>query len=194
MTVAAPSVPSASATRSWSVADYLQWAEEHEGRFEFANGEVLVMSPERSEHAVYKGNVFVALRTSARRDAPDLRVIADGISVVSPARAVREPDVTVNIGAPMRGSVTADRPFLLVEVSSPGSRGSDLNEKLSEYFEIPSVRHYLVVLPSKRQVVWYERADDGSIATRIVSDGTLTFAPYPLQLSLAECFDDTDFE
>jgi len=53
----------------------------------------------------------------------------------------------------------------------------DTGEKLVEYFSVPSIRHYLIVNPSKKVVVHHDRDDGGEISTRILKTGDLDLTP-----------------
>jgi hypothetical protein len=50
------------------------------------------------------------------------------------------------------------------------------------------VAHTLVIDPDKPQVIHHARKDDGSILTRIVSEGAITLEPPGIELSLADVY------
>ncbi|MGT2482200.1 Uma2 family endonuclease [Methylobacterium oryzae CBMB20] len=62
-------------------------------------------------------------------------------------------------------------PVIVVEVQSPGTRAVDSGLKLTRYFGLESVIHYLIVDPVKRLVIHHRRAQGGLIETRIATRG-----------------------
>ena len=79
-------------------------------------------------------------------------------------------------------------PVVVVEVVSPSSRAIDSGAKLTDYFRLPSVRHYLVVNIDARAVTHHRRGEAGDIATRILRDGTLALDPPGLTVEVAAHF------
>lgn len=80
-------------------------------------------------------------------------------------------------------------PVIVVEVSSPSTRRTDASEKLTGYFQVPSIHHYLMVDPDQRTVVHHRRAGDGT-ETAFVQDDTLVLDPPGLELPVASLFEE----
>lgn len=169
--------------------EFLAWAEEHEVRAELVDGRVHAMAPERYIHARTKGEVFAALRNAIRAAGLGCEALVDGLAVRVDAATVYEPDALVRCGPALPPEVLeAPDPVILVEVVSPSSSRIDSTDKLVDYFRIPSLRHYLVVRAAARMVIHHARAADGTIATRLLHEGSLTLDPPGLTLDLAELF------
>ncbi len=172
-----------------TVDEFLAWAEEQPGRYELVDGEVFAMSPERVGHARTKYRVQSALQRAIARSGLACEMLPDGITVRVDDSTAYEPDALVQCGDPMSDeSVEATAPIIVVEVVSPSSRSIDTNRKLSGYFRVPSIMHYLVVDPAAPIVIHHRRGDDGTIATRIVATGSLDLDPPGLSLAVAELF------
>ena len=180
-----------------TVDEYLLWAcDGPHGDTEFVDGEVIErMAPERSEHAVYKYAAFQAFDRAARSLGGRYKVVGDGLSVTTPLGSVREPDMLVNDGPLTRGVLTAPKPILLLEGASRGTAANDRGLKLEEYFSIPTVRHYIILLPEKKTAIWHQRIDGSpDLATKIVASGSMAIEPYGLIVDVGSCFDDSAFE
>ena len=136
-----------------TVEAYLDWATDQPGRHELVDGVVVAMSPERIEHALAKAAVWEALRNAIRKAGVPCTAIPDGATVKAAKNIAYEPDVTVQCAPLDMKGVIADAPVILVEVMSPSSRNIDTGKKLSGYFNIPSVRHYLILDIEKRLVI-----------------------------------------
>jgi Uma2 family endonuclease len=80
------------------------------------------------------------------------------------------------------------KPVIVVEVASPSTRRLDTSSKLSGYFGVPSLHHYLIVDPEGPPVVHHGRQHDGIILTSIVHEGLLTLLPPGIEVAVAEMF------
>lgn len=176
-----------------TVAEFLPWAEEArargEGRYELVDGIVHAMNAERVAHGETKLAVAVALLSSIRRAGLPCHVMPDGATVVVDDSTAYEPDALVYCGerANPAGIAISD-PIILVEVISPSTGHIDRGDKLKNYFKIPAVQHYLMVYPDQRMVVHHQRADAGTLTTRISHDGELRLDPRGLIVPVAELF------
>ena len=75
---------------------------------------------------------------------------------------------------------------MAVEVTSPSSERGDTDEKLVEYFSVPSIHHYLIVNPVKKVVIHHARRRDGDISTRIASSGEIDLTPPGMTVPVSE--------
>ncbi|MBV1798437.1 Uma2 family endonuclease [Siccirubricoccus sp. G192] len=60
---------------------------------------------------------------------------------------------------------------------SPGTRAVDSGIKLTDYFRVPSIRHYLILLAEQRRVIHHWRREDGSLETRLIGAGPVGLDP-----------------
>jgi Uma2 family endonuclease len=81
-------------------------------------------------------------------------------------------------------------PIVVVEVLSPSTRHIDASAKLAGYFRLPSVRHYLIVDPDRPLVIHHARGEGDTIATRVVTTGTLRLDPPGIDLSIEDFYPD----
>ncbi|WP_375463614.1 Uma2 family endonuclease [uncultured Methylobacterium sp.] len=173
-----------------TVDEFLAWAEDRPGRYELLDGEVFAMSPERARHADIKFAAQTALRTAIRNGRLPCRMMPDGMTVRVDRTTAFEPDALVYCGSRVSpDTVEIANPIVVVEVLSPSTKAIDSGNKLTGYFRVSSVMHYLIVDPVKRLVVHHRRGPD-LIETRIVSDGALRLDPPGLDVPLADMFDD----
>ena len=64
-----------------NVDQYLTWAQEHPGRYELSDGEVVAMSPEGAGHAAVKYAVQTALLAGIRVRGLPCHMLPDGMTV-----------------------------------------------------------------------------------------------------------------
>jgi Uma2 family endonuclease len=176
-----------------TVEQYLAAYEGAAGRYELVDGEVLKMAAETNRHALLKGNVYFALRQAVRKAKKDCTVLPDGSSIRINQNTAREPDVSVQCGPkPDPKSMLLDNPSIVVEVVSPSSENRDANQKLEEYFSVPSITHYLIVWPNKKLCYHHKRIDDNKVLTTIVRSGKIDFDPPGFTITFDEIFGEVD--
>jgi Uma2 family endonuclease len=152
-----------------TVEEYLAWSEGQEGRHELVDGVVYAQAAERAAHAEMKGLVFLALVNAIRKSGVSCRAVVDGMAVRIGARTVFEPEALVYCGSKLPpDALLVDNPVIVVEVLSPTTGRNDHTHKVAGYFNLPSVRHYLIVDPDGRFVLHHERGGDGVIITHIL--------------------------
>lgn len=166
------------ALKQMTVDEFLSWAEGKEGRWELHDGVPVAMAPERSLHAETRAEAYTALREAIRLKALSCRVYPDGMAVRVDARTTYEPDASVRCGprAPA-DAVEIDDPIIVVEVLSPSTAAIDHGPKLSGYFSLPSVQHYLILDPDRRVVIHHKRGAGDAIETRVLSEGAVKLDP-----------------
>ena len=73
-------------------------------------------------------------------------------------------------------------------MASPSTRKFDDTVKLTGYFSLPSVHHYLIVDPEGPPVVHHRRQADGTILRSVLHEGALTLSPPGIEVAVAELF------
>ena len=180
------------------VSEFLAWINEQlDGRFELVDGEIISMAPERVRHALVKHAAARALEDAVRAAGLPCTVFPDGVTVVINESTAREPDACVQCGVkPNLDALTIETPLIVVEVVSPSRERYDLGALIVEYFSVPSVQHYLIILPQKSAVVHHRRDEGGRILTRIVRDGAIALDPPGMEVAVAALlgpsFDDAE--
>jgi Uma2 family endonuclease len=115
--------------------------------------------------------------------------LPDGMTVKIDEHTAYEPDALVHCESTLPDdAIIVPAPVIVVEVLSPLTKGHDAGAKLAGYFRLPSVRHYLLVRIERPTVIHHRRADDGSIATRVVTAGALELDPPGLALELTQIY------
>jgi Uma2 family endonuclease len=172
-----------------TVDQYLAWAMSTPGRYELVDGEVHAMSPEAAGHADIKFSVQTALATGIRSRNLHCHMLPDGMTVRIDERTAFEPDALVYCGPKLASStVEVPSPVIVVEVLSPSTGRVDATIKLAGYFKLPSVVHFIIVDPGRPLVVHHARGSDGTIVTRIASDGVITLDPPGLAIALSDIY------
>jgi Uma2 family endonuclease len=182
-----------SALKLMTVEEFLPWAEGKERRWELYDGVPVMIAPERSLHAETKGEAYTALREAIRLKALSCRVYPDGMAVRVDARTTFEPDASVTFGprAPADAIEITD-PVIVVEVLSPSTVAVDHGRKLSGYFSLASVQHYLILDPDRRVVIHHKRGTSDAIETRVLTDGAARLDPPGFEVAVETLFPPPD--
>jgi Uma2 family endonuclease len=177
------------ALKLMTVDEFLPWAEGQEGRWELHDGVPVMMSPERVLHADTKGEAYVALREALRRAGLPCRVHPDGVAIRMSAKATYQPDASVSCGprAPV-DALEINDPIIVVEVLSPSTAAVDHGRKLSGYFSLPSVEHYLILDPERRVVTHHKRGASDAIETRVLTSGVARLDPPGFEVAVEALF------
>jgi Uma2 family endonuclease len=172
-----------------SVEEFLAWADRQPGQWELFEGVAVAMSPERVIHGETKYRMARALDEAIGKAGVQCRFVLDSAAVKIDPKSSYQPDVMVYCGDPVsRDALVIPNPVIVVEVLSPGNAIKDLRDKLQGYFLVPSIQHYLVVDPDKRIIIHHARGHDDVVATRIVSEGSISLEPPGLTIELATVF------
>jgi Uma2 family endonuclease len=76
---------------------------------------------------------------------------------------------------------------VIVEVLSPTTRRTDVSQKLADYFQLPTVQHYLILFADRVQAIHHRRAGD-RIETRVLTEGDVTLDPPGVVVPLASFY------
>ncbi|HEY1781454.1 MAG TPA: Uma2 family endonuclease [Roseiarcus sp.] len=169
--------------------EFPTWAEDEEGRWELHDGVAIRITPERADHVRTKGEAAVAMRLASRHAGCDCEVFGSGLGVQIDQRTVYAPD-----GAIVWGPKLPDDAILLVnlivvvEGLSPSTAAIDHGRKLSGYFSLPSVEHYLILDPDRRVVIHHKRGLGEAIETRVLSAGAVKLEPPGFEVAVEALF------
>jgi Uma2 family endonuclease len=172
-----------------SADEFLLWAEAQDGRWELQDGALVAMAPERVVHAETKGRVYRSLQDAIDRASAPCRALPEGAGVRIAARTVFEPDALVYCGPrPPPAALEISNPVIVVEVLSASTAARDHGVKLTGYFSLASLAHYLILDPERRVVIHHKRGQGDIIETRILTEGLLRLYPPGLEAPVAEMF------
>lgn len=178
---------------NWTAAEFVDWSRGQSGKYELEAGHVVEMASEQAKHALTKHAATKALENGIARSKLNCTAFPDGMTVVVDNNNVRLPDACVQCGPFNPEDTVLENPVILVEVVSPSSINRDENHKLVEYFQIPSVAHYLLISPDQRLVVHFKRAADSrTIETQFLKDGDIDLSPPGFTVNVADLLGSSD--
>lgn len=179
-----------------TVVDFLDWWHRKNGddRFELVDGQVIAMGRDRIRHNRAKMRAVSILSAAIEKFDVDCEAFIDGVGVSGDEFNFRLPDAVVHCGEiEDEESSILSNPVVIVEVVSPSSEDRDIHVKLTEYFSIPSVCHYLIVYVERGRVVHHSRKDKNArIDTWFGSKGVRELFPPGITIDIEELLGEVD--
>ncbi len=177
------------ALKRLTIDEFLLWAEGKDGRWELFDGVPVMMSPERLAHTRVKKFVAFAFEVALRRARLPCEAFTNGLAIKIDARTTFEPDASVICGPPRTDdTIAVSDPIIVVEVLSPSTAAIDHGPKLSGYFSLPSVEHYLILDPERRVVIHHKRGTGDAIETRVLTSGSAKLDPPGFEVAVEALF------
>lgn len=171
------------------VADFVQWDDGTDTRYELTFGTPVAMAPPSGRHADIVANITTRLTAQLAR--PCRVPVGAGVARRDDDDEFRLLDVMVSCEPTPR--IYFRQPRLLVEVLSPSTEKEDRTDKLDFYRSLESVEAVVLVWQDKRRVQMIRREPDRWTIQDRVGGGDLTITALDLRLTLDEIYDGIDF-
>jgi len=171
---------------------FLDWIQRQEGRYELAEGRVVMMTGASLNHAIIVGNLQSLLKTQL--DAGTWRVVAD-FGLDTGPETVRYPDILVGRKGHRGGDLTTNAPALLIEVLSPSTATFDLGDKASEYLRLATLSAYVVFAQDNRKAWVWVRGEAGfPLGPQVIEgdDETVRIPALGIDLRFSEIYADLE--
>jgi Uma2 family endonuclease len=159
------------APKRMTVAEFLEWDDGTDTRYELVRGEIVAMAPPSPAH----GRIAVNLgRHLANHLKPPCSAVAQAGIVVPDRDDTRyEADLAVTCTPEPPGTQHIVDPVLIVEILSPSTARRDHNTKLPDYRAIPAVREILAISSRERRVEHWRRAEDQWTVRDLIGEAEL---------------------
>jgi len=174
------------ARKLMTVAEFLEWDDGTDTRYELVHGQPLAMAPPLEVHGTIVANIIAAVH---RRLKPPCRVASE-VGMRHPDWDDRfyQADVAVSCHPPVYGARAMSDPVVVFEVLSPSTSARDLEIKLPDYQEMPSVQDIVIVSARQRRVEHWRRDGDRWVAQAIVGEATIRLTALDVDVPLAEIY------
>lgn len=150
-------------------AEYLEWEQSQDIKYEYVNGEVFAMTGGTIPHNDIALNLATVLKIHLRGSGCKVSM-ADAKVRVSEKGPFHYPDVMVTCDDRDRQAIQfIQYPCLIVEVLSPGTRGFDSpsetlcerGDKFTHYRRIPTLKEYVLISSQQINMDCYQLNDKG---------------------------------
>lgn len=163
-----------------TVSEFLAWVEARPDgrRYRLIDGEPVKMAAERARHLKVKMRVAGALEAAIQAAGLRCHVLPDGITIKVDEYTPYEPDASVYCGEEIDDdAMILPNPLIVVEVLSPSTTHIDTGRKLTGYFRVESLQHYLIIDAEQRRIVRHSRGEGKRIDTEIFEGGDIRLDP-----------------
>ncbi|WP_050420536.1 Uma2 family endonuclease [Bradyrhizobium tropiciagri] len=129
-----------------------------EGRYELVGGVAYAMTGAKEAHNIICSNVQTVLVPAGKQKG--WRTTSSNTAVQTGPTTIRYPDVVVDCGPPNAAAMTASKPTIIVEVSSPDTAVFEHCSKLREYQDVESVDTVMQIESGIALVKIHRRQED----------------------------------
>jgi len=169
-----------------SLAEFLDWDDGTDTRYELIDGRVLAMAPPSARHGAITARLVRLLGTGLR---PPCNVYVEaGIVTSEQSDTWLQADLAVSCRPLAEQRRWVVDPILIVEVESPGTVRHDRGLKVDRYRALDSVREILLVASEEHRVQLWRREGDRWIVEDRVGDATVELASLSVRIPLAELY------
>jgi Uma2 family endonuclease len=142
-------------------AEYLEWEEQQELRYEYIDGEIYAMTGGTLNHSEIGGNFYYLLKSHLRGGS--CRVLNSDAKVqISESNDYVYPDISVTCDERDRSATKfISHPCTIVEVLSPSTKAYDRWEKFNLYRRSEVLQDYVLVDTDRIEIALYSKNDRG---------------------------------
>jgi Uma2 family endonuclease len=176
------------APKRMTLAEFLEWDDGTDRRYELLDGMLVMMAPSLEAH----GELALALGAEIRaRLRPPCRVISEaGITIPDRADTYYVADLAVTCAPREPGRRMVFEAVLVVEVLSPSTSQVDRWRKVADYRTLSSVQEILVVFSDERRVEVQRRTADGWRVEDLIGKGEIELSCCDRPILLDAVYDD----
>jgi Uma2 family endonuclease len=162
------------APKRMTLAEFLEWDDGTERRYELLDGTPVMMAPSLEAHGELAAALTVEL---GNRVKPPCRLISEaGIVISDRADTYYVADLAVTCVPREPGRRMVVEPVLVVEVLSPSTGQVDRWRKVADYRTLPSVQEILVVFSDECRVEVQRRTPDGWRVEDLIGQAEIALA------------------
>ncbi|MEH2129738.1 MAG: Uma2 family endonuclease [Nostoc sp.] len=184
-----------------SAEEYLVWEPTQEERYEYWDGEVVMMSGATRNHNRISGNFFKLL-DDALADVYDGRrcstcevYIVDVKVQIEPGQKYFYPDVVVTCDERDDDPQLVQFPCLIIEVLSPSTEAADRGKKFAKYRQSSTLQEYVLVQVAQPIVEVFRRNEQGKwVLSEYNLDEILRLESVDVEIAIAHLYRQVQFE
>ncbi len=174
-----------------TLAEFLDWEELQELRYEFDGSRTTAMTGGTAAHSAIQRNLAISL--GGRLRGRPCQFYGNDLKLLL-ANSVRYPDGFV-VCTPLAGAAKAVRdPVVIFEVLSESSARTDMITKNREYAGTQSVRRYVILSQNEIGATVFERMDADWVGHLLGEDALLKLPELQIELPLAELYEGVAFD
>jgi Uma2 family endonuclease len=176
--------------RPMTLAEFLDWEERQELRYEFDGFQPVAMTGGTLGHETIAGTLRALLYQRLRGKpcrpwGPTTKIEVQG--------RIRYPDAHVNCTPFSPSATIVPEPVVVFEVLSPTTSRTDRIEKLREYQATSSIQRYVILEQDSIAATVFSRMGADWIARALTEGDVLQMPEIGIELALSEIYADVEF-
>jgi Uma2 family endonuclease len=174
------------AEKLMTVAEFLDWDDGTDTRYELIDGRPVAMAPAAPNHSIIASKIAGALENGLK--PPCYASIEVGVRRPDRNDTFYEADIVVSCSPWQRGMATVPDPVVVIEVLSPSTIEHDRGRKAYDYSQIDSVREIVLVSSEQRHVVIWRRRGTKWEVEHLIGDAALGLESVGLTIPFATIY------
>jgi Uma2 family endonuclease len=177
------------AEKLMTLAEFLDWDDGTDIRYELVRGRVVAMAPASGRHSVIVSNLGAELRAKLK----DPCYVGMNAGVIRPDLddTFYEADLVVSCTPLQADTLMIPRPTIVIEVLSPTTADHDRGGKLYDYRRIETVQEIALVASEQRHVeIWRRRGAKWEVED-LNGDAALEFETVGVSFPFATIYADS---
>jgi Uma2 family endonuclease len=184
---------SAPLQRAWTQDEFFAWAQKQDRRYEFDGVQPIAMTGGTNDSGDLLRNLTVALATRLRGGTCKNYGPENGVATVG--KTVRYPDGLITCTKQDGTSLLTSGVIVIFEIVSPSSIQMDHVIKVREYAAVASIRRYVIIESTSKDVTVMERKDAsaGWFTSMLTVSDVLKIPEVGIEFPVAELYDGVSF-
>lgn len=172
--------------------DYLQGELTSEVKHEYIDGSIYAMIGANKKHNLLSGNIFYELKDRLKQKGSSCQTFTSDMKVKISKNSTRYfyPDVMVVCDSKEESNddeYYQNNPVIIFEVLSDSTEKYDKSEKRLSYFNIPSLKEYVLIEQHKCEILVFERDKNWQSSYYFLGD-EITFESISVSLSVEDIY------
>ncbi|MHC5773481.1 Uma2 family endonuclease [Nostoc sp.] len=177
-----------------SAEEYLVWEPTQEERYEYWDGEVVMMSGGTRNHNRISGNFFKLLDDTLADRTCEVYIVDVKVQI-EPGQKYFYPDVVVTCDDRDSDPQLIQFPCLIIEVLSPSTEAVDRGKKFAKYRQSPTLQEYVLVEVAQPSVEVFRRNEQGKwVLSEYNLDERLRLESVNVEIAIAHLYRQVQFE
>jgi Uma2 family endonuclease len=177
-----------------SAEEYLVWEPTQEERYEYWDGEVVMMSGATRNHNRVSLNFSKLLDDALAHRSCEVYIVDVKVQV-EPGQKYFYPDVVVTCDERDIDPQLVQFPCLIIEVLSPSTEAADRGKKFAKYRQSLTLQEYVLVQVTQPSVEVFRRKDQGKWVLSEYSLGDiLRLESVDVEIAIAHLYRQVQFE
>ncbi|MEH1962671.1 MAG: Uma2 family endonuclease [Nostoc sp.] len=177
-----------------SAEEYLVWEPTQEERYEYWDGEVVMMSGGTRNHNRISGNFFKLLDDTLADRTCEVYIVDVKVQI-EPGQKYFYPDVVVTCDERDDDPQLIQFPCLIIEVLSPSTEAVDRGKKFAKYRQSPTLQEYVLVQVAQPSVEVFRRNEQGKwVLSEYNLDERLRLESVDVEIAITHLYRQVQFE